>query len=112
MTRYNINYGTIDIEGEVYRLSPLSGEYYADFMAIATKMDEVTKAYKKANPNVPDSEIPLKLDREDFKLLADLITESLMIVDTTAKREEVAFFASQNLMKLFPVLLDVNLPRK
>lgn len=110
MVKYAIRTEIISIDQETYRLSPLKGKFYADFMELATSIEAKTKEAKKENPGVKEEDLPINLSASDYKLMVDLTTESLLASDPGADRNEVETFSAQNLMLLLPVMMKVNTP--
>jgi hypothetical protein len=104
--RYGIRTKNVEIEGELYKIAPLSGEFFADFMDIATKVETQIKEQKRNG--VSDSELQIKLSKDDYKIMTELVVESLYAGDKTADKEQIKPFASQNLLLIFPTMMEVN----
>jgi len=109
--RYGIRTETVTIDQELYKVSPLKGKFYADFMNLATVLETKTREAKKANPDVKEEELMIGLDADDYKLMHELATESLIAGDPSANRDEVELFAAQNLMLIAQAMMKVNSPK-
>jgi len=110
--KYGIRTEQVTIDQELYTIKPLKGEFYAEFMGIATIIQTKLAQSKKDNPDLPDEELLIALSQEDYSSLQKLAVETLMASDAGANRAEIEGFASQNLMPIVTVMLKVNSPKE
>ena len=80
----------------IYKLKPLSGQYFAKLVSIATKLDGLEDDMSR-------------LDESTVKDLHLLVFETLRTSYPEQDPKQLELFTSQNFMKFLPAVLEANM---
>jgi hypothetical protein len=104
-TIFDIYTKEVTINGQTYKIRPLSGRFLPKFYKVIGKLSE-------GNADGKQDVNPTKLfeDAEAMEALHTIGLETLKKSYPETKVEQLDEFVSQNLLKMLEVLIQVNMP--
>lgn len=89
----------VEINGTKYTLKPLSGKYLPKLYSLVSVFDKVGK----------DDAFASALDEKTVEIMFTVCFESFRSSYPNEPAEKLEAFVSQNLVKIFPAVVEVNL---
>jgi len=100
---FDIKTTEVEIEGQQYKLRPLTGRFLPKFYSVLSKFQGVTE-------ETESNEILSKLDEPTIEKLHELILETLKATYKDIDDVKLEEFVSQHLITFLPHILSINLP--
>jgi hypothetical protein len=104
MTRFGVNKEEVEIDGEVYKIPPLSGKHLPLFYQVAKTFSDVDKEEDN------EEAIIKRMDKPTVEALHGLIFESLKKEYPEQDEENLDSFATQNMSFFLEAVLKANSP--
>jgi len=102
---YDIKTKEIEINGKHYNIRPLSGRFLPKFYAILEGMQGMD------TENMKETDMFKFLNEKAIEKLHKISFETLKKSDPKANEELLDEFVSQNLLTMFQVIMEVNMPQ-